>query len=101
MLRLISGLMLVFLMVGCATVEEKPSMFDSFKAQSCLVIYCESSENSRVKKAGLKLVEIAFATQGADIKLGRGVCERYYFNREPAGGYVYAKKSAYEVCKAG
>ena len=84
----------VVTLTGCAT---KPR-FESFKAQSCIVVYCESYENSKVKKAGLVLIDIAASSQGIDLDLGRGFCEEYYRHREFTGGYVYAFKSAYDVC---
>ena len=70
---------------------------DTFQSHSCMVVYCESSENSKVKAAGLKLIDIASQTQGVDLELDRGFCEEYYTRRE--FDYRYARKSAYDVCK--
>jgi len=85
-------LVLLLLLQGC---QASPS-FNSFQAQSCLVVYCESSENRKVKNAGLKLIEIALTTQNIDLNIGRGFCEKYYINRNV--DYRYLKKSAYDVC---
>jgi len=89
------SIMFVLAISGCSTIPK----FDSFKAQSCLVVYCESSENNKVKKAGLVLVDIAANSQGIDLDLNSGICEQYYNNREVQGGFVYAKKSAYDICR--
>ena len=75
------------------------AVLTDFKSQACLKVYCEDSENSNVKKAGLKLVEIAAGIYNLDLELDRGVCENYYLHREVANGYLYLNKSAYEVCK--
>jgi len=75
------------------------ALLSDFKSQACLNVYCEDSENSNVKKAGLKLVEIAAEVYSIDLELNRGVCENYYLHREVANGYLYLNKSAYEVCK--
>jgi len=85
-------LLLLAVLLGCTSAPK----LDSFQAQSCVLVYCESSENSKVKSAGLKLTEIALATQGVDLELNRGFCEEYYTKR--ALDYRYAKKSAYQVC---
>lgn len=73
-------------------------MKNDFQWQSCMVVYFESYENSKVKAAGIKLIEIAANVYNIELDLGRGFGEEYYSKREPAGGYVYLKKSAFEVC---
>jgi len=85
---------LFILLSGCSVLDT-----NSFQFQSCLKIYCDSSEDSKVKSAGLKIVSIAAESQGIKLELDRGFCSKYYDNRAPANGYVYLKKSAYDVCK--
>jgi len=92
-MKIICYLLLSLLFSGCT----QGVALDSFQAQSCRVVYCESSENSKVKAAGLKLIAIALATQGVDLTLGRGFCEEYYMKREI--DYRYALKPAAEVCQ--
>lgn len=87
-------LLTLALLQGCSTAPK----LDSFQAQSCLVVYCQSSESSKVKKAGLKLVEIAASTQNIELSLERGICEKYYKNTQLADGYLYQFKSAEQVC---
>ena len=89
------GIVIILFMLvitGCSTQHK----FDSFKAQSCIYVYCESSEYNKAKKAGLKLVEIAASIYNIDLELNRGICEEYYTKREL--DYRYAAKSASEVC---
>ena len=79
---------------GCAGNKPK---FDSFKAQSCLQVYCESSENSKSKRAGLALVGIAASVYNIDLDLNRGICEEYY-NKRYGADYRYLRVGAEEVC---
>ena len=66
-------LLFVTVIVGCSTNVG----LDSFKAQSCIKVYCDNSEESVKKKAGLKLVEIAASIYNIDLELNRGICEEY------------------------
>lgn len=99
-LKMIRTICLLIALSGCATLDvHTMTPQERFQWQSCLVVYCEDTENSAFKWAGLKLIEIAFITQGVGLNLGRGICETYYSKREPASGYVYAKKSAANICE--
>jgi len=64
---------------------------------ACKVVYCEESEYSVRKKAGLKLMEIAAGVYNIDLSLDRGICTQYYKNRV-FPDYRYANKSAIDVC---
>jgi len=83
----------MFLLLTACTAT--PNL-QSFRAQSCVVVYCESTENSKVKAAGLRLVKIALAVNGADLDLNRGFCEEYYTNRTL--DYRYSVQTAEQVC---
>ena len=85
-------IVILFLLTSCSALK-----MDTFQKQSCVVVYCESSESNKTKAAALKLLEITAATQGADLKLGRGFCEEYYTKR--ALDYRYSVKSAEDVCQ--
>jgi len=92
-MRIIIASILLLLISGCSSFPK----IDTFQSQSCVVVYCEDSEHNKSKAAGLKLIEIIGASQGIDIKLGRGFCEQYYTKRDI--DYRYTRKSAYDVCK--
>lgn len=88
--------MLVVVISGCSSTQNI-KQFDSFKAQSCLKVYCENSENSKSKRAGLTLIGIAASVYNVDLDLNRGICEEYYIKRAGAD-YRYLKAPAEEVC---
>lgn len=93
--------MLIALFLTSCTHNVKSDLMDKqtkFKWQACLVVYCTDTENSKVKKAGLKIVEIAAASQGVKLELNRGICTGYYEKRLPGNEYIWAKKSAEQVC---
>ena len=85
-------IMFVITLSGCAT---RPK-FDSFKAQSCIKVYCDNSEDSVKKAAALKLTEIAASIYNVDLDLNRGFCEEYYTKRDI--DYRYLRVGAEEVC---
>lgn len=90
---------LVISLTVCSTKSAKTiSNHDKFKIQACSVVYCENSELSKIKKAGLKIMELSAGVAGFSISLDRGYCEEYYKKREFMTGYVYAKKSSYQLC---
>lgn len=96
---LITITLITTLITSCATFNAtKLSASDRFKFQACTTVYCERWETSKIKKAGLKLVEIALITQGVNLDIGRGFCEEYYSKREPANDYIYANKAAVDIC---
>jgi len=91
--------LIALLLSGCASFNPKLlSVEDRFKFQACLTVYCDSSENSVIKKSGLKLIEIALGSQNIKLDLRRGFCEKYYTQRQLENGWVWAKKSSYEIC---
>jgi len=91
-------LIAVLFLSGCAFNPINMNSDDRFKFQACAVVYCESSEDSKVKKAGLKLLEIVVAIKGGDLNLGSGFCKEYYDKRELLNGWVWARRSAYDIC---
>jgi len=88
-------LTLAGLISGCSVVPT----FSSFESQACMTVYCEDTEYSAVKKAGLKLMDLVFKSQGINLELGRGFCEKYYTHRSITNGYIYLRRSAKEVCQ--
>lgn len=93
-------IVLALLLAGCAFNPGNLSKEQKFKFQSCVVVYCEDSESSKVKKAGLKLLEITAAVNGGDLNLRRGFCEEYYDKRQMLNGWVWAKRSAFDICSS-
>lgn len=83
---------------GCSVIPGQLSDADKFKIQACSVVYCESTERSKIKRAGLKMMSISASAYGLNLDLERGVCEEYYSKRELFEGYVYARRSAYDIC---
>ena len=100
-IQMLSITALICLCVALFGCTQKPIIKKEyrFKYYACLVVYCEASENSLTKRAGLKIIEIASNSIGAKAELDRGICEEYYSNRNIATGYIYANKSALEVCE--
>ena len=80
-------IILIIALQGCSVT--KTSAFNGFESQRQLMLYCENSEGSIKKKAGLKLIELGFKLYQINLRLYRGLCEQYYQRREPANGYIY------------
>ena len=80
----------LLLMTGCTNNVQR-----SFRFDSCVVAYCEASEDSKLKNLSLMIARV----YGLNVK--RGFCSKYYDKREMNSGYVYARRSAVEVCEMG
>lgn len=76
----------LFLISGC-------TQHVNFRLQACKTVYCEYTENSKIKKAGYIIASIMLG-----VNLDYRFCNEYYSKRELFSGYVYVTKSAYEVC---
>jgi len=80
------------LLQACSSVPK----INSFQFQSCVEVYCSDTEESVIKNAGLKIIEIAGSVYNIELNLNRGFCEEYYVNRDI--DYRYLNKAAYNVC---
>ena len=91
---------ILLLCTGCPTLVThtpiKVLTTSGFQEDACWEMYCRNTEDSLVKSAGLKLIEIVAATRGIDLDLGAGACElNYKYN-----GYDFrwARKSPQQIC---
>lgn len=84
-------------MVEAERVSGKDRVKDN-QMQACFVEYCESTENRKEKKAGLKIIELVADAYGVELELDRGFCEGYYVNRRVSNGYRWALHGTYETC---
>jgi len=91
-MKLFPIVIIVFLLQACSSVPK----ITSFQFQSCVVVYCNNTEEFIVKNAGLKLIEIAGSVYNIKLSLNRGFCEEYYIKR--GIDYRYLNNSAYNIC---